>query len=420
MTHKERSTIMKVIKTDKIVKTYKYRIYPNNEQAVLLSKTFGCTRFVWNQTLDKCIKDYKFYLLNKNIEVINPVIKPSITGFKLANQLPNLKIMYSWLNEISAVALQQKMFDLSDSFGNFFKNKKGYPKFKSKHDHQAFRLMTTGFRFKDNELYIAKSKDPLKIKLSRELPSLPTSLTITKNKAGQYHACFICEYIPKKTNGMGQIGIDLGLKDFLVTNDGLKIFNPKYFRQSEKKLARLQRQHSRKKKGSNNRNKSRIKVAKCYLKISNQRNDFLHKLSTKLINENQVISMESLKVKNMVRNHKLSKSISDVGWGLFSHHLQYKAKASQHCKIIMMDQYFPSTHICSGCKTKLGYKLSLKDREWTCPSCGSIHDRDTNAASVIKIAGMDCHEIMPNTYTLGLARSFTDLVNAGLFKLATV
>ena len=408
------------MKSVKTIKAYKYRFYPTADQRALFSKTFGCTRFVWNQVLSSVSKEYQDYVITKDTTLPSP--KPNVSGYGLVNALTVLKSNpeYNWLYDISSVALQQKLLDLGYAFTRFFKTHKGYPKYKSKRTTQSFRLTDIGFRFKGSEVYLAKSTTPLKVKWSRDLPSIPSSCTITLTPSGHYYISFICEYISKKTSGIGNIGIDLGLKDFAILSDGTKVANPKYYHKSQKRLARLQKQHSRKKKGSANSTKSRVRVAKLHQHVSNQRNDFLHKLSTKLVNDNQVISTENLKVVNMVKNHKLAKSISDVAWSTFILQLQYKARDSQHCKIVLMDQWFPSSHLCSYCHTQLSHKLKLSDRTWTCPTCGTTHDRDHNAAQVIKMAGNDTALLCPPGKYLCLARPFKDLVQSGLFRLPTV
>lgn len=366
-------------------KGFKYRIYPNKEQIDLFNKTFGCVRYVWNKGLSDAKLEYEYYLAHKNTNHSNILTKPNMTGFGFANRLVGYKndINSTWLNDVSAVALQQAMLHLGSAFSRFFKNRKNYPVFKSKHDKQSFSLMSNAFKFKDRELFIIKAKDPLKIKWSRELPNTPSSATISKTPSGKYYISFICEYLPVTTTGIKTTGIDLGLKDFAILSTGTKISNPKHLKNKEKHLKRCQQSLSRKKKGSKNRNKARIKVAKVYEKISNQRNDFLHKLSRTLINENQVIGIEKLKVKNMVKNHKLAKSISDVSWSKFASMLNYKALESNHCSIVYMSCWYPSTHICSSCNTKLDYKLKLSTRKWLCPTCGLTHDRDINAAKNI-------------------------------------
>ena len=372
-------------KQKSFIKGYKFRIYPTTSQIKLFDQTFGCCRYVWNRALSESKTEYEYYLTYKNTDSLNPVIKPIITGFNLVNKLNIYKSDNKslWLNNVSAVALQQSMLHLGKAFTYFFKLNKKYPKFKSKDNNQSFKLMNNSFKFKDKEFFIIKSKEPIKIKWSKELPSLPSSATITKTSSGKYYISFVCEYKPIQTTGIKKTGIDLGLKKFLVSNDGIKISNPKHLKQYEKQLKRLQQSLSRKKKGSNNRNKARLKLAICHEHIVNSRNDFLHKLSRALVNENQVIGVEKLKVKNMVRNHKLAKSISDTSWSRFCTLLNYKVIESQHCTLVYMDCWYPSTHICSECDNKLNYKLKLSDRQWNCPNCGCNHDRDVNAAKNI-------------------------------------
>ena len=370
-------------------KGYKFPFYPTADQKVLLAKTFGSSRYVYNRALAEAKAEYEQYLITKTADTL--VIKPKVSGYEFANKLPGYKADPNslWLSEVSNVALQQAMLHLGSAYSTFFKTGKGYPKFKSKYNKQVFSLTKSSFRFKDGKCYISKSKDPLAIVFSRKLPSEPSSATISKSKTGKYYISFLCEYTPVKQSGTGQIGIDLGLKDFLVASDGSRVANPKHLKRYEKLLKRRQQLHSSKKKCSKNREKARIKVALVHERISNRRKDFLHKLSTKLINENQVIGLETLKVKNMVRNHKLAKSISDASWSEFVTMLRYKAAASQNTTLVFMDQWYASTHLCSHCHAKLDSKLKLSQREWTCPACGSIHDRDLNAATNIKNEAVD-------------------------------
>jgi putative transposase len=364
-------------------KGYKYRFYPTKDQIELFNNTFGCCRFVYNNLLDKTIKAYESYKNDKTLT------KPKVNGYDFINQLPCLKANpeYKWLNNISSVALQQSALNLGIAYKSFFNKlgkKHGYPRFKSKHGKQSFTLTTDGFRFKDNQLFVAKSKEALNIRWSRDLPSEPTSCTISKTPSGKYYISFTCEYIPIKTTGTSITGIDLGIKDFIVTSDGIKIPNPRHLNKLEKRLARYQRRMSRCKKGSNNHNKRRIIVAKLHERIANQRNDFHHKLSRKLINENQVIGIESLIVKNMIQNHTLAKAIHGVAWTSFTGQLFYKGRESQHCNIVKMDTFYPSSHICSNTGKRLDRKLSLSERTFSCPHCNQIHDRDINAAINIR------------------------------------
>lgn len=368
------------------VKGYKYRIYPTTDQIELLNKTFGCVRYVYNRALAEAKLEYENYLALKNANTLIPPTVPSNTGYAFINKLSGYKSDPEtlWLKEVDSVALQQSMLHLGSSFSKFFKERKGYPKFKNKHGHQSFSLMTNSFRFKDKDLFISKSKESLKVIYDRPLPSAPSSAAISRTPTGKYYIGFVCEYIPVVTTGTKETGIDLGIKDFIVTSDSLRIANPKHLKQQQYNLKRKQQSLSRKCKGSKNRNKARIKVALIHESITNQRRDFLHKLSTKLINENQVIGLEKLKVSNMVKNRRLSKSISDVAWSTFTRMLEYKAVASQHCNIVYMDLWYPSSHICNIDGYKLDYKLKLSDREWICPQCDTVHDRDINAAINIR------------------------------------
>jgi putative transposase len=358
---------------------FKYRIYPNKQQVDLLTRSLGCGRFIWNQLLNQSIKAYEVWKNNGNLD------KPNISQIGLVNSIMVIKREYPWLYDVSSDILQQKARDLGSTFIRFFngKGKIGYPRFKSKHGHSSVRLTTHAFRFKDNQLYIAKSEDPIKVRWSRVLPNNPSSCTISKTPTGEWYASFVCESEPKLTDGVKVIGIDLGIAHFLTSSDGSKFDNPRHFASLQEKLARLQRQHARKQKGSHNREKVRIKVARIQQQIRNMRNDFLHKLSRTLVNENQVIGIETLRVRNMLRNHSLAKHIADVAWSRFVDYLTYKVRESRHCILVRMESFYPSSHICSVCDTKLDRKLSLSERKWTC-ACGAVHDRDINAGQNIK------------------------------------
>jgi putative transposase len=359
-------------------KSISFRIYPNEEQKEFLAKSFGCKRFVYNHLLAKNIENIRLHKLGLLSD------KPNCSGYYLSSLLVSLKQEFVWLNEISAVVLQQTAIDLGSAFQHFFKGK-GFPKFKSKFNIQTIRLNTNSFRIKENKLMIGNCKTPIKVNWHLQLSSPPSSVTITKECNGNYHAAFVCEVDPKLTNGSGMIGIDLGLKDFATFSNGDKIANPKFLQKSEKKLKKLQRSLSKKQKGSSNRNKARLKVAKLHSKIRNQKNDFLHKLSRKLVNENQVIAIESLNIKGMLKNHKLAKAISSVSWNRFIGFLRYKTIESNWCILVEMDRWFASTQTCSFCEYKNSGKdkLKLKQRLWVCPSCNTSHDRDTNAAQNI-------------------------------------
>ena len=383
--------MLKTNKERSFVKGYKYPIYPSEEQKILLAKTFGCCRFVWNKALAEAKQEYEEYLIWKDKNPIGKVIKPCITGFYFANKLPIFKAQLGneFLSEVSYDVLQQTLINLGSTYSDFFKKRKGYPKFKKKQNAQSFRLTKNVFKFKDGQFYIAKSKEPIAVGFGRNgknraLPSDPSSCTVGVTSTGKYYVSFVCEYIPNKTNGQGKLGIDLGIKDFIVDSNGNKVCNPKYFKQYEQNLKRKQQKLSKCQKGSNRRNKARLKVSQIHEQISNCRNNFQHQLSRKLINENQVIGIEHLLVKNMVKNRKLSKAISQASWSSFIDKLVYKARESQHCNIVKIDTFYPSSHICNEMQLKLDFKLKLSQREFNCPYCNQVHDRDINAAKNIR------------------------------------
>jgi putative transposase len=365
-------------------KGFKFRIYPTAEQKILFDKTFGCCRYVWNKALAESQLEYSRYQTSQEQGTAYP--KPKVSSYDFVNRLPNYKAHPDslWLSEVSNVALQQSLLHLGSAFSAFFKQRKGYPQLKKKYQCQSFSLMKISFRFKAGQLYVAKSTEPVAVSFSRPLPSEPSSAVISKTPTGKYFISFICAYTPKKANGRGKTGIDLGIKDFLVTSDGVKIANPKHYHRYQRQLKRRQQSLSRKQKGSKNRHKARLIVAQQHERITHCRTDFLHQLSRRLINENQVIGLERLVVKNMIRNHKLAKSIADVAWASFTNMLNYKALESQHCSLVYMDAFYPSSHICNVDQLRLVRKLALSERSWVCPNCGTTHDRDTNAARNIR------------------------------------
>jgi len=373
----------------KVFKGYKYRIYPTSKQINILNKQFGCSRFVWNHFLDLRSSVYKEE-------------KKTISGFECKHMLVDLKKEYSWLREPNSQSLQESVLNLEKAYRRFFKGLGGYPRFKKRANHQSISIPQS-FSIDNTKLFIPKLKTGIRIKLHREVKGIMKTLTISKTPSGKYYASISCktdiEPLPKTNK---QIGIDLGLTDFAVLSTKERIENPKILRESQRKLTKLQRQLDRKQhprykgdktKKSNNYKKSRIKVARLYDEITNRRKDFLHKLSKRLINENQVISLETLNVKGMVKNHHLAKSISDVGWKMFSDMLEYKAGwYGRTVKKIPM--FYPSSKTCSVC----GYiksDLQLKDREWICPKCNTIHDRDINASVNINAIGQDMPELTP-------------------------
>ena len=359
-----------------INKAFQYRLHPTAEQEKILASQFGQSRFVYNFFLRKRI-DY--YAENKGKE------KQSLNYYDMAKMLTELKQQPDtiWLKESNSQALQQSLRHLDNAYNNFFNNGFKFPVFKKKSGKQSFSVpQNFGIDVKANRLNIPKLS-PLKITLHREIEGQMKSITVSKTSSGKYFASVLCEIekdIKPKQIG-GEIGIDLGLKSFLVTSKNERVDPPKFLRKSEEKLKRLQQLLSRKKKGSNRRDKARIKVARIHEKISNQRKDFLHKLSNRLVSENQAIFTENLNVKGIIINHRLAKSVSDAGWGEFIRQIKYKSEWSG-VRFGQIDRFFPSSKRHNACGW-INEPLTLKDREWTCQGCGQIVNRDFNAAQNI-------------------------------------
>ncbi len=358
-------------------KGLKFRIYPNKEQEVLLAKTFGSCRFVYNKLLSDSIEEYKLFK-----EDPLKYTKPEISINEFSRRLVILRHSEEtlWLSEVSFVPVQQASRHLVSAFSIFFKKNKGYPKFKSKRNEQSATFTVCGYRLKEDKLWLGRFNSGIKVKWSRDLPDEPRTCTVSKNASGKYYASFICEYTPNRANGTGTIGIDVGITDLAVMSNGEFIKNPKYYIKYQERLAKCQRKLFKKQKGSKNRNKARIKVASIHEKIKNSRFDHLHKLSSRIIRENQAIAIESLMVKNMVKNRKLSKHISDAGWGLFRDQLKYKIMETKEGKLVLADPYFPSTQICNSCLKRPKNKIKLGVTKWTCMACNTTHQRDLNAA----------------------------------------
>lgn len=366
------------------IKAYKYRIYPTDEQKEFFAKTFGCVRKVYNLMLSERIKNY-------DIE--------KETGVKSKYPTPaKYKSEYSFLKEVDSLALANAQLNLQKAYVHFFrrikeKNSKfGFPKYKNKHGTQSYTTNNqngTVSIFEHNLLKLPKFKGYVKIKKHRDFIGLIKSATIEKTTSNKYYVSVLVQEPQKKVNKKSieenkTIGIDLGIKQFLTISNGRNIENPKYLVSSLKKLKKEQRIFSRKKKGSISRDKQKIVVARTHEKVKNKRLDFLHKVSSEIVNDNQVtsIALENLYVKGMTKNRKLSRSINDVSWSLFIQLLSYKAEEKGK-NIIKIDRFYPSSKTC-GCCGHIKKDLTLKDRVWTCEKCGTELERDINAAKNIK------------------------------------
>ncbi len=342
----------------------------------MLARTFGCVRFIYNWGLRQ--KTDAYYQQQQRLSYK-----------ELSAMLPDLKKQDAWLSEVASVPLQQALRHLERAFINFFEGRAKYPTFKKKQGEQSASYVGTAFRWDGKSLTLAKMDDPLDIHWSRPLPDgcKPTTVTVTKDTAGRYFVSMLVEEdIKPLLNNPKEVGLDLGLKSMVIASDGQTYGNLKFFHKDEKKLARAQRRLAKKKKGSKNRAKARLKVARLHARIRDRRRDYQHKLSTKLIRENQTICVESLQVKNMVKNHCLAKAISDVGWSEFVRQLEYKA-AWYGRLLVKIDKWYPSSKRCFDCGHLLD-SLTLDVRSWTCPACGVHHDRDINAAQNILAAGL--------------------------------
>lgn len=372
-----------------IRKAYVFRLYPTEGQSALITKTIGCARFIYNYFLSRRKEHY---------DATGKTLKYSQCNLELT-QLKRLK-EHLWLNEADKFALQNSLRDLAVAFENFFRErqkrntKQGYPKFHSKRDHkQSYRT-----NFTNNNIEVDMEGCCIKLpklgwvsfrknRKQTDFPKTIINVTIRKTPSGKYFASVLCltevAELPVSAN---DIGCDLGLTQFLIPSQGEPIENPRYYRKTEKQLAYAQHKLSRKKKGSKNYGKQKIKVAKLHERIANQRKDFLHKESTRLVNENQIICLEDLQVKNMVRNPRLAKSIQDAGWSEFKRMLLYKAGWYGRT-VVLIDKFYPSTKRCNCCG-EVNPMLTLSDREWQCPACETIHDRDRNAARNILQEGL--------------------------------
>ena len=360
---------------NKINKSYKFRINPTKEQIVLISKHFGATRFVFNR-----------YLNSRKVTYLEE--KKSLNYYDNANDLTVLKKdeQFVWLKEINSQSLQSSLRNLDTAYNKFFRKQTKFPRFKSKFDRQSFTIPQSVY-IEDGKLQIPKFKKGIDINIHREIEGKLLFATISKSTTGKYYVSITCEveYIPfEKTNS--KVGIDTGIKDLAILSDGKVYKNIKTLKTNLKKLKYNQRQLSKKVKGSNSRLKQKSKLATVHEKVTNIRKDYLHKVSTEIIKNHDVICIEDLAVKNMMKNHKLAQAFSDVSLGAFYTMLEYKANWNEKT-IVKIDRFFPSSKACNVCNY-INQDLTLKDREWTCKSCNTVHDRDFNASINIKKQGL--------------------------------
>jgi putative transposase len=361
-------------------KAVKVRLYPTQEQEILLAQHFGCARWWWNFALNKSIETYK--------ETGKGVGQSALNAL-----LPKLKKAEEtlWLAQCYSQVLQAVTLNLTTAYKNFFDGRARFPRFKSKHGKQSIQF-PQNVKVENGSLKLPGKIGTVKAKIHRSIEGIIKTVTVSKDPSGKYFASILLETEGENPAPLSEgkvVGVDLGVKHFAIVSDGSKVSkfdNSKYLAKHEKNLKRKQRKLARKPKGSNSRHKYRKVVARVYERVSNSRQDFLHKLSRKLVNENQVVVVENLHVKGMVRNHNLAKAISDAGWGMFTNFLSYKLE-KKGGKLVEIDRWFPSSKLCSNCYHQVE-EMPLEVREWTCPHCGTHHDRDGNAATNIRAEGI--------------------------------
>ena len=360
-------------------RAYKYRFYPTPEQAEQLARTFGCVRYVYNRALAERSRAWT----QEQRRVTQAETDRMLTQWKRDEET-------AWLTEPSKGPLQATLRHLQDAYTRFWSKQNGYPRFKKKgRSKDSATYFRNCFTYRNGQIKLAKQSEPLNIRWSRPLPegADPSSVTVSRDSAGRYHISILVDdtittHPPTETN----VGIDAGITTLYTLSTGEKITNLRHEKKDREKLARAQRQLSKKEKGSKNRDKARRKVARIHARIADRRRDYLHKLSTRLVRENQVIAIEDLSVRNMVKNHSLARAISDASWAQFRTMLEYKADWYGR-EVIAIDRFYPSSKTCSACGM-LQDSMPLNIREWTCPGCGEIHDRDVNAAKNILAAGL--------------------------------
>ncbi|GID30983.1 RNA-guided endonuclease InsQ/TnpB family protein [Paractinoplanes brasiliensis] len=365
--------------TGAVKRAFKYRFYPSSKQADLLNRTFGCVRKVYNLAL--AARTEAWYQRRERVNY--NATSAMLTAWKKTEAL-------AFLNEVSSVPLQQTLRHLQGAYTNFFAGRAKYPRFKSRKKSRASAEFTpSAFRYRDGRLYLAKLDQPLDVVWSRPLPegAAPSTVTVSRDAAGRWFVSLLCEDTITPAAGTAAVGIDAGLDSLLTLSTGEKITNLRHERRDRARLARAQRKLAKKEKGDDKKNrvKARIKVARIHARIADRRRDVLHKVTTRLVRENQTIVIEDLTVRNMVKNHSLARAISDAAWRTFREMLEYKADWHDRT-VIAVDRWLPSSKLCSACG-RLAEKMPLHIRSWTCP-CGAIHDRDINAARNILAAGL--------------------------------
>jgi putative transposase len=360
-------------------RAYKYRFYPSPEQAAELSRTFGCVRKVYNLAL--AARTEAWYQRAERVSYVQS--SALLTEWKRSEDL-------GYLGEVSSVPLQQALRHLQGAFAAFWDKRAAYPRYKSRKRSRASAEYTrSAFRYRDGQLWLAKMTAPLDIRWSRALPggAQPSTVTVCRDSAGRWFVCLLCEgTVELPPAGGPAVGMDAGVTSLVTLSTGEKITNPQHERRDRTRLALAQRRMARKAKGSANRAKARLKVARAHARIADRRRDFLHKLTTRLVRDNQAVVIEDLNVRGMLGNHRLARAISGAAWGDLRAMLEYKCDWYGR-DLVVIDRWFPSSKTCSACGHTVA-SLPLSTREWACPSCGARHDRDINAAKNILAAGL--------------------------------